>query len=96
VILYAQKLRTAYGDVRGTGGLENLGVSSTALYRNYIKAIISCGDFTQPPIQWVAVVLSAGLKRPGREADPSLPSRAEVKNSWSYIPLPPTSSWRGT
>jgi len=24
----------------------------------------------------------------GRKADPSLPSSAEVKNAWSYIPLP--------
>jgi hypothetical protein len=34
---------------------------------------------TQPPIQWVPGVLSLGLKRPGREADHSPPSSAEVK-----------------
>jgi hypothetical protein len=34
---------------------------------------------TQPP-------LSLGVKRPGREADHSLPSSAEVKNMWSYSP----------
>jgi hypothetical protein len=33
----------------------------------------------QPPIQWVAGALSLGVKRPGREADHSPPSRAEVK-----------------
>jgi hypothetical protein len=49
---------------------------------------------TQPPIQWVPVALSLGLKRPGREADHSPPSSAEVKNAWSY-PLPNTPSWRG-
>jgi hypothetical protein len=31
---------------------------------------------TQPPIQWVLGSLSPGLKRPGREADHSLPSNA--------------------
>jgi hypothetical protein len=31
------------------------------------------------PIQWVPGALSLGLKRPGREADRSPPSSAEVK-----------------
>jgi hypothetical protein len=39
---------------------------------------------TQPPIQWVPGTLSLGIKRPGREADHSPPSSAEVKNAWSY------------
>jgi hypothetical protein len=34
---------------------------------------------TQPPIQWVPGALSLGVKRPGREADHSPPSTAEVK-----------------
>jgi hypothetical protein len=34
---------------------------------------------TQPPIQWVPGTLSLGVKRPGREADHSPPSSAEVK-----------------
>jgi hypothetical protein len=34
---------------------------------------------TQPPIQWVPGVLSLGVKRPGRDADHSPPSSAEVK-----------------
>jgi hypothetical protein len=33
----------------------------------------------QPPIQWVAGALSMGVKQPGREADNSPPSSAEVK-----------------
>jgi hypothetical protein len=44
---------------------------------------------TQPPIQWWPVALSLGVKRPGREADHSLPSSAEVKNAWSYTSVPP-------
>jgi hypothetical protein len=36
---------------------------------------------TQPPVQWVLGVLSPGGKtRPGRDADHSPPSSAEVKN----------------
>jgi hypothetical protein len=34
---------------------------------------------TQPPIQWLPGSLSLGVKRPGREADHSPPSSAEVK-----------------
>jgi hypothetical protein len=43
---------------------------------------------TQPPIQWVQGTLSLGVKRPEREADHSPPSRAEVKNAWSYTSTP--------
>jgi hypothetical protein len=43
---------------------------------------------TQPPIQWVPVVLSLGVKRPGHESGHSLPSSAEVKNAWSYTSPP--------
>jgi hypothetical protein len=36
---------------------------------------------TQPPVQWVPEVLSPGVKaRPGRDADHSPPSSAEVEN----------------
>jgi hypothetical protein len=43
---------------------------------------------TQPPIQCEPGALSPEIKRLGREADHSPPSSAEVKNSWSYIPIP--------
>jgi hypothetical protein len=40
--------------------------------------------------------LSLAVKRPGREADHSPPSSAEVKNAWSYTSTPPNmSSGRG-
>jgi hypothetical protein len=45
---------------------------------------------TQPPIQWVPGTLSLGVKRPGREADHSPPSSAEVENAWSYTSTSPT------
>jgi hypothetical protein len=50
---------------------------------------------TQPPIQWVPGALSLGVKRPGREADHSPPSSAEVKEYGDIPPLPNTPSWRG-
>jgi hypothetical protein len=43
---------------------------------------------TEPPIQWVSGALSLRVKRPGREADHSPPSSAEVKNAWSYTSTP--------
>jgi hypothetical protein len=43
----------------------------------------------QPPIQWVPGALFLGVKRQGREADNSLPPRAEVKNALCYASTPP-------
>jgi hypothetical protein len=43
---------------------------------------------TQPPIQWVPGALSLGVKWPGRKADHSPSSIAEVKNAWSYTSTP--------
>jgi hypothetical protein len=49
----------------------------------------------QPAIQWAPGDLSAGVKRPERESNYSLPSSAEVKNSWSSTSTPyKKSSWR--
>jgi hypothetical protein len=43
---------------------------------------------TYPPVQWIKGALFLRVKRPGREADHSPPSSAEVKNAWSCTPLP--------
>jgi hypothetical protein len=43
---------------------------------------------TQPPIQWVPGLFPQGGKRPGREADHSLPASAEVKKIWMYTSTP--------
>jgi hypothetical protein len=48
--------------------------------------------FTQHLIQWVWGALSSGVKRPGREAQHSLPTNAEVKKNRSIHPLPHTPS----
>jgi hypothetical protein len=45
-------------------------------------------ETSKPPIQWVPGALS-GLKRPGREADNSPPSSAEVKYAWRHTSTPP-------
>jgi hypothetical protein len=44
---------------------------------------------TQPPIQWVTADLSPGVQRPGREADHSPPTGAEVNKMWIYTSTPP-------
>jgi hypothetical protein len=44
---------------------------------------------TQPPIQWVPGALSLGVKGTGREDNHLHPSRAEVKNAWSYTSVSP-------
>jgi hypothetical protein len=51
---------------------------------------------TQLPTQWVSGALSLGIKRPGRDADHSPPSSAEVKE-WVelYIHSPNMPSWHG-
>jgi hypothetical protein len=45
-----------------------------------------------PESVWTRVLRASSLrvKRPGREADHSPPSSAEVKNAWSYTFTPPT------
>jgi hypothetical protein len=45
-------------------------------------------ELSQPRIQWVPGDLSLGVKRPGREADHSPPSNAEIKMSGTIPPLP--------
>jgi len=50
----------------------------------------------QPPIQWVPGALSLGVKRPGREADYSPLSSAEVKEFVVlYLHSPDTPSCHG-
>jgi hypothetical protein len=41
-----------------------------------------------PPIQWVLVLISGGLKRPLHEFHHSRPSRTQVTNEWNYTSAP--------
>jgi hypothetical protein len=43
---------------------------------------------TEPPIQWIQGYPSPAVKRPGREADHSPLSSAEVKNAWTCTSTP--------
>jgi hypothetical protein len=43
---------------------------------------------TQSPVKWVAGTLTSRFKRPGREADHSPSSSAEIKKAWSYTSSP--------
>jgi hypothetical protein len=62
----------------------------------FITASKTAMGATQPPIQRVLVALSVRVKRPGREADHSPPSSAEVKACVElYLHSPSTLSWRG-
>jgi hypothetical protein len=42
-------------------------------------------EFTYPPKQWVAGVLSPGMKWPGCKPDHSLAFSADVENAWSFV-----------
>jgi hypothetical protein len=46
----------------------------------------------RPPMQWVTETISPGVNRPGREADHSPPSSAEVNNGGAIPPFPYRSS----
>jgi hypothetical protein len=73
-----------------------------------VRFLVGAGNFSfhhrvqtasgahQPTIQWVSRALSLGVKRPGREANHSPPSRADVKECVElYLHSHTTSSWRG-
>jgi hypothetical protein len=67
-------------------GLENRGVGVLELVGSKIFSTSSRPALgsTQPPIQWVPGPLSPRVKQPGREADHSPPTSAEVKKMWIY------------
>jgi hypothetical protein len=44
---------------------------------------------TQPPIQWVPVALSPGVKQPRGETDHTPPISAEVRKTWICTTTPP-------
>jgi hypothetical protein len=60
----------------------------------YSTAPRSAPGPTQASIQWVARAVSIEVKQPGREANHSPPSSAEVNNG-AIHPPPHASSWCG-
>lgn len=66
-----------------------------SLYRTSSRMAIAVGltlEPTQPLVQIVPDVLSPAVKRKGREADHSPPSRAEIKKCEAIPPPPHMSS----
>jgi hypothetical protein len=77
---------TGYGmDDRG-GRRSSLGTVKNFLFST---TSIPALRLTQPPSQWVPGGLTPGLKRPGREADHSPPTSADVKKMWTSISTSP-------
>jgi hypothetical protein len=81
---------TIYGGIALGYGLHERGFESRQGLRIFLFATVSrpALGFTQPLTQCVPGALSLGVKWPGREADHSPPSSAEVKNEWSYTSTP--------
>jgi hypothetical protein len=79
-------IATGYGlDDRGVGVREPGRVKNFLFSKSSRPAL----EFTQPYIKSVPGALSAGVKRPRREADHSPPASSEVKKIWIYTATPP-------
>jgi hypothetical protein len=78
-------------------GLDDRGgqSSSPGRVKNFLFSTLSrlAMGSTQPPIRWIPVDLTPGVKRPGREADLSPSASGEVKKMWIYTSNPHTPSW---
>jgi hypothetical protein len=73
-------------------GLDNRGSISDSA--GFLHQNAQTGSETHPSSYTIGIgVLSLGVKQPGRKANHSPSSRAEVMNVWRYIS---TLAWRGT
>jgi hypothetical protein len=74
-------------------GLDDRGgrISSLSRVKNFPFSMLSKSALgpTQPSIQLISGALAQGVKRPGRDADHSLPTSAEVKKTRVYTTTPP-------
>jgi hypothetical protein len=76
---YSSELRAGWAGVRIPAGAGNF----------VHHRCIQTGSGTYPaPIQWILGSLSLGVKRPGREADNTHPSGADIKKACSYTSSP--------
>jgi len=81
------------------GNVKNCITDSAGLWAGWLGVRVPTDLFTtafrpalgpiQPPIQCEPGSLPMELRRPGREADHSPPSNAEVNNAWNYTSNPP-------
>jgi hypothetical protein len=85
---------SSVGIVTGYGLNRRVRSSSPGRGNNFVVSTSSRTVLgpTEPPIQWVMVALSPGVNRPGREAEHSPPSSAEVKKTWIYTSSLPYAS----
>jgi hypothetical protein len=78
IIINVVGIATSYGlrnRISSPGGVKNL----------LLSQIVQTGSgFHQTSYPMVPGALSPGVKRPGREADHSPPTSAEVKKMWMY------------
>jgi len=87
-------LRRATGWTIGVLGFDSRRCLGLFIFTTAFRTAL---EPTQPPIQWVPGAFSLGVKLPGREADHSPPSSAEVIECVElYLHSPSMPSWRGT
>jgi hypothetical protein len=87
---YSAGLRAAWSGVRVPAGARNFSL------QHHVQTGFGAHPASSP-IQWVPGALSLGVKWPGREADHSPPSSAEVKECVEiYLHSPNRPSGRGT
>jgi hypothetical protein len=84
-IILAYRSRVSSGSIVSDCGLDDreIGVRSPAGEKDFSSSLcVQTGSGAHPSsVQWVPGVLSPGVKaRPGRDADHSPPSSAEVEN----------------
>jgi hypothetical protein len=97
---YPSRSRVSSGSIVSDYGLDDraIGVRSRQGQRIFPLTSVSRPALgpTQPPVQWVPGVLSPGVKpRPGRDADHSPLSSAEVVNEYElYFLSPQAPPWR--
>jgi hypothetical protein len=70
---------------RSRGQSSNPGSIKNCLFPTSSRLVLGA---TQPPIQWVSE-LSPGVKRPGREADYSPQTNADIKKTFICTTAPP-------
>jgi hypothetical protein len=85
VVMAIKRSRGSSGSIVSDYGLDDRAIGVRSRQGQRIFSLPSVSRLalrpTQPPVQWVPGVLSPGVKaRPGRVADHSPPSSAEVVN----------------
>jgi hypothetical protein len=90
IFIYEPGQRSRYSDWL-RAGRPRAGSSSPGRVKKFLFSTSSRPALgpTQPFIELASGALSPGLKRPGREADHSLPASAEFKKTWIYTSTAP-------